>query len=283
MAARAMWKGSLALGKLRLPVKLYAGVQDRKVHFHLLHDKDHVRVEQRMVDPGNDDAVESADARKALETEPGTFVVVEQDELASLEPEATRDIEVTRFVPVGGIHHQWYERPYWLGPDGDQEGYFALVAALQKEGREGVARWVMRKRPYVGALRVEDDRLMLIALRHADEVVLPQDLAAPGGKALDAKELGLARQLVDALADHFDPAAYHDTYRKAVEELVEAKAKGKKPKLHRPATKKAPESLEKALAASLARARSGEKAGPAPRSQRTHATKPKKARARKVS
>jgi DNA end-binding protein Ku len=282
MAARAMWKGSLLLGKLRLPVKLYAGVQDRKVHFHLLHDKDHVRVEQRMVDPDTDDAVESREVRKGLETEPGVFVVVEEEELDALAPEASRDIELTRFVPSGGIHHQWYERPYWLGPDGDQEGYFALVAALEKGEREGVARWVMRKRPYVGALRVEDGRLMLIALRHADEVVLPGQLEAPGGKALDAKELTLARQLVDALADHFDPAAYHDTYRRAVEELVEAKAKGKRPKLHRPAAKKAPESLEKALAASLARARDGAAAGPAPRSRRkseaTTSTKGKSAK-----
>jgi DNA end-binding protein Ku len=158
-------------------------------------------------------------------------------------------------VPLGEIHHQWYERPYWLGPDGDQEAYFALAAALANTRREGVARWVMRKRPYVGALRLEGDRLMLVALRHADAVVLPEELEAPRGRPFDAKERQLAEQLVGALADHFDPAAYHDTYREKVQELVDAKAKGKRPKLHRPKAKQAPASLERALAASLAKAR----------------------------
>ncbi|HEV8242215.1 MAG TPA: Ku protein [Thermoanaerobaculia bacterium] len=253
MAARAMWKAELAIGKEKIPVKLYAGVQDRNIHFHLLHDKDEARVEQRLVDPDTDEPVANEELRKAYETQPGTFVVLEPEELAQLEPEPSRAVEVTRFVPTGAIHHQWYERPYWLGPDGDTDTYFALVEALRSSEREGVARWVMRKRPYVGALRVEGDHLMLVALRHAGEVVLPSELKAPGGKDLDAKEKKLAEQLVDALADHFDPAAYHDTYRERVQELIDAKAKGKKPKLHRPKTKKAPESLERALQASLAR------------------------------
>jgi DNA end-binding protein Ku len=253
MAARAMWKGELVIGKQRLPVKLYAGVQEKKVRFNLLHDKDEARVEQRLIDPETDDAVASAELRKGYEVEPGTFVVLEDEELAELEPEASRDVEVTRFVPVGAIHHQWYERPYWLGPDGDTDGYFALAAALEASEREGVARWVMRKRPYVGALRREGDYLMLVALRHADEVVLPTELHVPAGRALDAKEKKLAEQLVEALADHFDPAAYHDTYRERVQELIEAKAKGRKLKLVKPKAKKAPESLERALLASLKR------------------------------
>ncbi len=253
MAARAMWKGELVIGKQRLPVKLYAGVQEKKVRFNLLHDKDEARVEQRLIDPETDEAVASAELRKGYEVEPGTFVVLEDEELAELEPEASRDVEVTRFVPVGAIHHQWYERPYWLGPDGDADGYFALAAALEASEREGVARWVMRKRPYVGALRREGDYLMLVALRHAEEVVLPTELHAPAGRALDAKEKKLAEQLVEALADHFDPAAYHDTYRERVQELIEAKAKGRKLKLVKPKAKKAPESLERALLASLER------------------------------
>lgn len=257
MAARAMWKAELTIGKEKIPVKLYAGVQDRNVHFHLLHDKDEARVEQRLVDPETDEPVPTEELRKGYETQPGTFVILEPEELAELEPEPSRAVEVTRFVPAGAIHHQWYERPYWLGPDGDTDAYFALVEALRNSEREGVARWVMRKRPYVAALRVEGDHLMLVALRHAGEVVLPSELKAPGGKDLDAREQKLAEQLVDALADHFDPAAYHDTYRERVQELVEAKAKGKKPKLHRPKTKKASDDLERALTASLARTAKG--------------------------
>src|SRR5688572_17350354 len=87
MAARAMWKGELVIGKQRLPVKLYAGVQEKKVRFNLLHDKDEARVEQRLIDPETDEAVASAELRKGYEVEPGTFVVLEDEEIAELGPE----------------------------------------------------------------------------------------------------------------------------------------------------------------------------------------------------
>lgn len=255
-AARAMWRGVLAFGRERLPVKLYAAVTDRKVHFHLLHDSDLVRVEQRMVDPETGKPVPSDEIRKGLEVAPGTFVALDDEELASLDPEGSREIEVTRFVPVGAIEQPWYDRPYWLGPDGDDDAYFALVAALRKQEREGVARWTMRKRRYVGALRAEGDHLALIALRHAGEVVLSSELPSPGGRDLDARERKLAEQLVSALEEAFDATEYEDTYRTKVRALVNAKAKGKPVKM--PKARAAPKeaaSLEDALAASLAKAK----------------------------
>jgi len=161
-----------------------------------------------------------------------------------------------------------------------------------------VARWVMRKRPYVGALRREGDHLMLVALRHTDEVVLPSELQVPAGRALDERERKLAEQLVEALADEFDPAAYRDTYRERVQELIEAKSKGRKLKLVKPKVKKAPESLEKALQASLAHtARGGDKTAGGAKSTRptpptargtrtkrtTRAPKPRTQKQRKAS
>lgn len=264
MAARAIWKGSLVLGRQRVPVKLYSAVQDQKVHFHLLHAKDGARVEQRMVDPESGEVVPYGSIRKGYEDE-GVMVALEEEELAGLEPEPSRDVELTRFVPVGAIDHQWYDRPYWVGPDGDEEAYFGLVAALRRQEREGVARWVMRKRPYAGALRVEGEHLMLIALRHAGEVVLGSELEAPGGRALDARERKLAEQLVEALAGPFDASEYRDTYRDEVRKLIEAKAAGKRVRKKKAPAPRRSESLEKALAASLARARGkgggGRKAG----------------------
>ena len=81
---------------------------------------------------------------------------MEEDELTKLEPKASRDIEIRRFVPPARINHQWYERPYYLGPDGEESAYFALAKALEAKAHEGVARWVMRDKQYIGALNVKD-------------------------------------------------------------------------------------------------------------------------------
>ncbi|MBW3539361.1 MAG: Ku protein, partial [Planctomycetes bacterium] len=189
MAARAIWKGVITFDDVRLPVKLYSAVQDRNIHFHLLHDQDMVRVRQRMVNPETDETVSPTDAQRGYEVERGVFVVLHKDELEKLVPEDSRDIEITRFVDPSEINHQWYVRPYYLGPDGDDDAdYFALAQALSRQQKEGVARWVMRKKAYVGALRAEGDYLMLIALRHAGEIISASELEPPAGRKLDAKE-----------------------------------------------------------------------------------------------
>lgn len=255
MTVRAMWKGALRLGDEVVPVKLYAAAQDRRVRFHLLHERDHVRVRQRMVHPATGVEVPRDEAQRAVEVERGVFVTLTDEELQRLEPEASRDIELLRFVPRGSIRSQWHLRPYWLGPDGEEDAYFALVRALERKGREGVARWTMRKRTYLGALGAERGRLFLCALRPADEVVALDGFEAPRGRDLDARELELAERLVSALEDRFDPSAFRDEYRDRVLDLIRSKAKGEKPALPRPRKKRPARSLAKALEASLRRAR----------------------------
>src|SRR5215510_5758560 len=108
---RAMWKASLELGRLRIPVKLYGGVDERKVHFRLLHAEDRVPVAQRMVDPRSEEEVPAEEIRRGIELEPGIFVVVAPEELESAQPEESRAIEVTRVVPRDSVDIAWFERP----------------------------------------------------------------------------------------------------------------------------------------------------------------------------
>jgi DNA end-binding protein Ku len=251
MAARAIWKGDLKLDSTKVPVKLYSAVQDQTVRFHILDEGSKTRVKQHMVDPGSGKEVSNEEIQKGFEVEPGTFVILQQEELESLEPEASREIEITQFVPSNEIAPEFYDRPYYLGPDGDQTAYFALAEALSNKEKEGVARWVMRKQPYVGALRAEGDHLMLFTLRNAEEVLLAKDLPRPAGRAPDKKELSMAKQLVELLKGEFNPKDYQDEYRARVMEFVEKKAKGHAPKLRLVKTKRKAASLDKVLSKSI--------------------------------
>jgi DNA end-binding protein Ku len=252
MAARAIWKGVIRFDDVEVPVKLYSAVQDQAVRFRLLHGRDMQPVKQQMVNPETGKVVEYGDVRRAYQTDDGDLVMLDDEELAELEPKESRDIDITSFVAADVITHQWYDRPYFLGPDGDADSYFALAEALRKKGSEGVARWVMRKKEYVGALRVEGEHLVLMTLRHAGEVVPASALDAPAGRALDKREVNMATQLVAALEDDLDMTEYRDEYRDRVLELVEAKAEGKVLKFPTVAKKDTDEaSLEKMLAESL--------------------------------
>jgi len=252
MAARAIWKGSIDLGRTELPVKLYSAVEDRAVHFHLLEKRTHARVKQHMVNPSTSKEVRPDEIRKGYEIEPDTFVVVEDEELDKIAPEPRTTIELTTFLPMGRIGYQYYDRPYYLGPDGDTKAYFALAEALERKQREGLARWVMRKNEYVGALRSKEGYLLLITLRHAEEVLTAREIGSPAGKAPDAREVKMAEQLVAMLEDEFRAEDYADEYRERVLKHIEAKAKGRKPKLAAiPKLGAEPKSLMDALAASL--------------------------------
>jgi DNA end-binding protein Ku len=250
MAARAMWKGTLKIPGAPLAVKLYSAIEGKEtIHFRLLHEKDLTPVEGRMVNPETGKPVPIAETKRGYVTDSGEIVVLERDELD----------ELLRFVPRDAVDHRWYDRPYYLGPDGDKGAYAALAKELEDEGVVGIARWVMRKKEYVGALLPEDGWVMLVTLRHAGEVIDASALEAPAGRELSAKEVQMAEQLLRALEGEFDPSEWKDEHRERLMELIEAKAKGKTIPIARGRKKKPADDLDEALRKSLAAAQKQKK------------------------
>jgi DNA end-binding protein Ku len=255
-AIRAMWKGDIELAGTKLPVKLYAAVEDSDIHFHLLHAKDNARIEQHYVDPKSGEIVPNEQIRKGFPIEPGVFAVLDRDELEALHPHAAHTLEVIAFVPDTQLGPAWFERPYYLGPDGDAGDYAALAKVLRDERVQGVLRWVMRGRHYTGALRAHGEQLVLITLRTQDEVIAAPKFEAPKSREPSAQELGLAEQLVKSLDGEFDPDQFHSEHRERVLQMIEQKAGGKRLRLVKTAPRKASAaSLESVLAASLKQTR----------------------------
>lgn len=255
MAARAIWKGVIRFGKIEVPVKLYSAIEDRSVHFRLLHRQDGVPVRQALVNPETDEVVPYEQTGRAYLTEAGDRVLLQSDELEALEPAPSRDIEILEFLPSQAIDHRWYDRPYYLGPDGESGGFFALADALEAMQVEGLARWVMRNKAYVGALQLYCGYPMLMTLHHAEEVIPAEALESPHGPALDPRELDLARQLIAMLEAEFQPQDYEDKFRHRVLEMIEAKARGKKLRPRAVKRRAQDEDVRHALEASLQRAR----------------------------
>ncbi len=245
-----MWKGSLQLGSHQLGVKLYAALQDRDVHFKLLDRKRRAPVSQRMVDPESAQPVEYATIQKGYFRD-GSYVMLSKEELADLAPTASRAIEVETVVGDDKLGPEWFVRPYYLGPDGSVDRYAALARALFEEKREGIARWVMRGIEYTGVLRSDGEHLMLITLRHRDEVVSAADLPELKGRAHSEREEKLAEQLILAYEAEFDPSEFKNEHRERVLSLIEAKAAGKRPRLPTLQKKKVAPDLSDALQKSL--------------------------------
>jgi DNA end-binding protein Ku len=251
MAARAMWKADLTVGEIKIPTKLYAAVQDAKVHFRLLHAADNTPVKQQMVDAETGEPVPADESKKAVEVDRGIFVVLTPEEQAALQPKPSREISVEQVVDAAKVDERWFDRPYYLGPDRDEEAYFALAEALAKRNEIGIAHWVLRNKRYVGALHASGGYLLLETLRYAQDIVDVESVRPRSDRVPDKRELALAEQLIATLEDRFDPKEFRDEYRDKVMALLEAKAKGKVVRFPKAAKRKDTGSLVESLQASL--------------------------------
>jgi DNA end-binding protein Ku len=229
--ARAVWSGSISFGLVNVPVKAYTAVRDHEVHFHQLEKKTGARIRYQKVSDKTGKEVDAGDIQLGFEVRKGKHVTFERAELDELRPESTRTIDVSDFVALEEIDPIYYERTYWLAPDGDSatKAYRLLLAAMEDRQRVGVGSVVMRNKQYLAAIRPLDGALAMSTMRFADEVVAKSDVSeVPSRRAKpDAKELKLATQIVDSLASNWDPERYHDTFTEELRAIIERRADGK--------------------------------------------------------
>ncbi|MEX2670571.1 MAG: Ku protein [Phycisphaeraceae bacterium] len=225
---RAMWSGNIAFGLVSIPVKLVAAARDRSIHFHMLSEDGQCRLRRKLYCPETGKEYDFKHTAKGYEIAPDQYVLIQNDEIDKIKPDAGRQIEISDFVDLESIDPLYYERPYYLVPDeAGAKAYRLLMEAMTRSGRVGIARFVMRQKQYLAALRAKGEVLMLQTMRYADEVVTEQELDnVPGPMPLDPRELDVAQRLIDALVTDFEPERYRDEYRERVEELVKAKAEG---------------------------------------------------------
>src|SRR5580700_568831 len=214
---RAIWTGTIGFGLVTVPVKMYSAVDRKTVRFHQLSGKTGVRVAQKRVDPSTGDEVAYADLVKGYELAPDRYVVIEPGELETLEPKKTRTIDIEDFVELSQIDPVYYDHPYYLAPGtGGAKPYRLLLEAMRETGKVAIARVVIRSKEQLVAIRPMGQALGMATMIFADEVLSPERLEEVS-EAEEVKttkrELDIAKQLVDSLAEDFDPSRYRDTYR----------------------------------------------------------------------
>ena len=290
--ARAIWSGSISFGLLNVPVKLYSAVSKQTVRFRELREGDGSRVRHKRVSEKDGKEVPYEKIVKGYEFAPDQYVTLTRDELAELDPKKTRAIEIQDFVDLDDIDPIYFEHPYYLGPDkGAEKAYALLVEAMNQERKVAIARFVLRNKEHLAAIRPMDKVLTMATMRFSDEVVSPGDLDgelfAEKPKKPEKRELDMARQLISSLSGNFDAAKYRDEYREELLELLEQKASGKEivsTPSEEPKPTKAPDlmaALEESLAAVRgespdgANGKGAAKKKPATRSKSKSTSKPK--------
>jgi DNA end-binding protein Ku len=228
---RTIWKGALGFGLVNVPVGLYPATQDKSIHFNQFEEGTSDRIRYKKINERTGREVEQSSIVRGFDLGGGEYVILTDAELESAEPERSRQIEITDFVDLDQIDPVYYRTTYYLAPEGkgSDKPYALLRRAMRDSNKVAIATLVMRNKEYLCAIRPEGDVLALETLFFSDEVRSPgkelPDL--PTDKELAAKEISMAKLLIESMEGEWDPQRFHDTHREKVEALVEEKRQGK--------------------------------------------------------
>ena len=273
---KPIWTGAISFGMVTIPKKLYTATSPKDVRFRLLHKEDHAPIEEKRFCTADGKEVAWDDLVRGHEVSKGEFIILDPEEIDAAKPENSTSIDIGDFVLSAEIDPVYFEKSYFLEPtDIGVKPFSLLKRALEETERIALARVTIRTRERLATLRAYEETLMLETMFWPDEIRSTGTLDLPEGAEtrVPAKELQMARSLVENLADKFRPESYTDDYRTALERLIDQKMRGetRNAKRRRPAPKVI--DLMEALKASVDAAKGGDRE-PAKKSPRRRAAKP---------
>lgn len=228
---RSIWKGSIAFGLVNVPVKVYSATQDHDIKFHQVHAKDNGRIRYKRVCEVCGEVVEYSDLARAFESDDGQMMIINDDDLATLPEDRSREIEVLEFVPAEEVDPMMIDRSYFLEPDSkSSKSYVLLAKTLAETERMAIVHFTLRSKTRLAALRVKDFGMREVMVVHT--LLWPDEIRDPDFPVLDKEveikpaELKMAGQVVESMADDFNPDRYRDTYQEQLQELIDAKLGG---------------------------------------------------------
>jgi len=232
MAYRPTWQGHLKLSLVTCPVSLYTATNAAgDVHFNLINPKTNNRIKMITTDPDTG-PIDRADLVKGYEVSKGEYILLTNDEIASVKLESTKTIEIERFVPGDQIDRLYWDNPYFLAPDGKlaQEAFGVIRTAMEKSGQIALGRVVIGTRERILALEPRDKGILAYTIRTDAEVRKPEEIfAGISDKAADPAMIAIAEKIIEQQEGPFDPSQFVDRYEEALKALIKDKQKGHKP------------------------------------------------------
>jgi DNA end-binding protein Ku len=224
-----MWSGAISFGLVNIPIRLHNAVSRKSVHFNQIDTRTGARIQYKKVSAADGEEVPSEQIAKGYQLSSGEYVLVGDDELRDLDPEASRSIDIEQFVDLDEIDPIYYDSAYYVAPDrAAAKPYALLTRAMEEQNKVAIARFVMRSKQYLAALRAKDGVLVMSTMVYADEVNDATELVGDDVATEDVseRELTMAQQLVESLTEPFEPEKFEDSYRNQVLDLIDRKAAG---------------------------------------------------------
>ena len=222
---QGIWSGTISFSLVAIPVQLVKAVQPGRVSFRLLHSKDYSPLVRKMFCPADEAVVPPEEIIRGYEIGPDKYILVTDEELESVSPERSRTIEILEFIDLAEVDSVYYGQPYYLVPaKGGEKAYRLLVEVMRRTNKAGLAKFVLRDREYLVAVKTTGEALALITLHYRDEILPEEDLEQGEGK-LEAAEKSRLKKSIEKLMAEFHPEQFADRRRNQIRALLKEKAK----------------------------------------------------------
>jgi len=229
MALQEIWNGTVSFSLVAIPVKLVRAVEPGRVSFRMLHSKDYSPLARRMYCPEEEKIVPADEIVRGYEIGPDKYIVITDKELESVSPERSRTIEIIEFIDIKDVDPVYYDHPYYLVPSkGGEKAYRLLVEVMRQTNKAGIAKFVLREREYLVAVKSTDGALALVTLHYSGEILPDEDLL-PKEEKIESEEKSRMKKIIKEMTADFNPDKYADERRKKIMKLLEKKAKEKAP------------------------------------------------------
>ncbi|MFY1597784.1 Ku protein [Micromonospora sp. WMMD737] len=263
---RAIWKGAVSFGLVSIGVKLYSATEEKDIRFHQVHREDGGRIRYKRTCQVCGEEVSYDDIAKGYDIGGGEMVILTDEDFAELPLSSSRAIDVLEFVPAEQVDPILYNKAYFLEPEGTAtKPYVLLRDALADSERVAIVKVALRQREQLATLRVREGVLLLNTMLWPDEIRKPDFGFLDEDLKVRPPELAMASSLIDSMAGEFEPDAFTDDYRAALQEVIDAKVEGREV-VQPEEVEEAPAAavdLMAALKASVERARSARGEAPA--------------------
>jgi DNA end-binding protein Ku len=225
--ASTVWKGYITFGLITIPVRLFAAARTERVGFHQIHQVCGSRIKQQTYCPHCDRVVERSELVKGYEVEKEKYVIVNDEDVKSVAPASSDNMEILEFVKAEGIDPIYYDASYFMVPEeAGKKAYYLLLQTMQKSGYSAIAKIAMHQREYTVVVRPHTDGLLLHTMFYPEEVREVPEFSRDENVQVKPQEVALAEKLVEGLAADFDPSKYHDEYQQKLMQMIEAKREG---------------------------------------------------------
>lgn len=240
----AIWKGSISFGLVNIPIALFSATKSEDLKFRLLRNKDLSPVNYKRVAQKDGKEVPWDQIVKGYEYEKGKFVVLKEEDFKRVDIEATQTVDIMAFVPVDEVNPLFFYKPYYMEPQkGGDRAYILLRDALQGTGKIGISKVVIKTRQHLAAVKPQDEGLMLELMHFPDELREVDEFKQPRKSKVGDKELEMAKSLIESMTDSWDPEAYKDDYRDALNDMIEKKIANGGKLVDEPKRRKAPSNV----------------------------------------